>query len=88
MTDETRQPEKEFRCGGISASIWRNDVEKDGRVVVRRSVRIEKRYRDPSGEWKTAKSWFPEELSKLRLVVDKAIEYCLLTESADPEMPT
>ena len=88
MADETRRPEKEFRCGGISAAVWRNDVEKDGRTTVRHSISIQKRYQDKNGNWKTTKSWFPEELARLRLVIEKCMEYCMLSESADSKIPT
>ena len=88
MAEKARRPEKEYRCGGISASVWSNDVEKDGRTTVRHSISIQKRYRDENGNWQTAKSWFPEELGRLRLVIEKCMEYCMLQETADPGMPT
>ena len=88
MSEETRRPEKEYRCGGISASVWCNNVERDGQTTVRRSISIQKRYKDEQGEWRTAKSWFPEELNRLRLVIEKCMEYCMVSESADPGTPT
>ena len=81
---EKSQPDKEFRAGTISAAIWRNEVEKEGRTVVQHSVRVQKRYRDQSGEWKTTTYFFPADLPKLRLVVEKAFEYVSLQESDVP----
>ena len=78
------QPDKEFRAGTVTAAIWRNEVEKDGRTVVQHTVRVQKRYRDASGEWKTTEYFFPNDLPKLRLVVEKAFEHVSLKGSEEP----
>ena len=80
MTSTTPQPpEKEFRAGTISAAIWRNETEQDGRTVVQHSVRINKRYRDPkTGDWRDSDYFFANDLPRLKLVVDKAYRvHCL-----------
>ena len=82
MTSSTPQPpEKEFRAGAVSAAIWRNETEQDGRTVVQHSVRTNKRYRDPqTGEWRDSDYYFANDLPRLKLVVDKAYEYIVLKE--------
>ena len=83
MTQQGNQPIKTFRIKGISASIWRNDVEKEGVTVVRHSVRIQKRFRQDDGEWKNTDYFFPEDLPRLQLVTAKAFEYISLKGSED-----
>ena len=85
MTQQTSTaPIKVIRVGGISASVWKDDVEKDGATVVRHSVRIQKRFRQDDGEWKNTDYFFPEELPRLQLVTAKAFEYISLKESEEP----
>ena len=76
---EQNQPVKKFRAGGVSASIWRNETEQNGRTVVNHSVSFQKRYRDRNGEWQTSDYFFRSELPALELVVRKAFEHLALT---------
>lgn len=87
---DSQQPVKEFRVGGISTSVWSNESEKDGRIVRRYSVRLKKRYRDrQSGEWKDSDYLFTDDLPRARLVLDKAYEYVALKESEEgSDLPT
>jgi len=80
MTQKTPQPPaKEFRAGGVSASIWHNETEQDGRTIVQHSVRINKRYRDPqTGDWRDSDYFFANDLPRLRLVLAKAYEHIVL----------
>jgi len=82
MTQQTSTaPIKVIRAGGISASVWKDEVEKDGATVVRHSVRIQKRFRQDNGEWKNTDYFFPEDLPKLQLVAAKAFEYISMKAS-------
>jgi len=84
MTQQTSTaPIKVIRAGTISASVWRNEVEKNGTTVVRHSVRIQKRFRQDDGEWKNTDYFFPEDLPKLQLVAAKAFEFISLKDSED-----
>ena len=76
-------PIKEFRAGTVSASVWRNEVERNGATVVRHSIRIQKRFRQDDGEWKNTDYFFPEDLPKLQLVATKAFEFVSLKESEE-----
>ncbi len=77
MTQEQgNQPVKEFRVsGGISAAIWINRTQRDGRDITCYSVRIQKRYKDKNDEWKNTDYFFPEDLPKLALVATKAFDF-------------
>lgn len=41
-----KKPEKVFRIGFVSASVFSHDVENDGGKRTMRSVSVQKRYRD------------------------------------------
>ena len=83
------RPVKQLRAGGVQAAIWRNEIEQDGRIVVRHSVTLNKRYRGPNtGEWADSKSFFPDDLPRLRLLLDKAYEHILLREGDSDHVGT
>ena len=90
MTQQTNTaPIKEFRAGTVSASIRRNEVDKNGTTVVRHSIRIQKRFRQDDGEWKNTDYFFPEDLPKLALVATKAFEFVSLKKSEEnSDLPT
>lgn len=85
MSQQTPQPpEKEFRAGGIRASIWRNPVERNGQTVLQPSVKIQKQYLDPqTQQWVETNYFYQNDLSKLILVAQKAYEYVSLVESEE-----
>jgi len=79
------KPIKDFRAGNIQASVWRNEVQKDGQTVVRHSVRIQKQFRKDGGDYQETNYYFRDDLPKLILVAQKAYEYIALSESRDAE---
>ena len=86
----TNRPVKEFRVRNLSLAIWQNQGNRDGRPVTLHSVTLNKRYRDPNtDEWKDSSSYFPDDLPRLRLLLDKAYEHILLrdhdTDREEPE---
>lgn len=91
MTQETKYPEKSFRIGSVSSAIWRSQIQKDGRDVDRFSIKLQRRYQDPTtGEWKGSEIYlFPNEVPALITVANKAYEHCLLQEKEeDPQEQT
>ncbi len=79
------KPIKDFRAGNIQASVWRNEIQKEGQTVVRHSVRIQKQFRKDGGDYQETNYYFRDDLPKLILVAQKAYEYIALTESRDAE---
>jgi hypothetical protein len=79
------KPVKSFSAGNIQASVWRNEIEQDGQIVVRHSVRIQKQYKNDKGEWQNTDYYFPEELPKLESVARKAFDFILVKESKDAD---
>ena len=86
MSEQNKEkPIKDFRTGGIQASVWRNEVEKNGQTVVRHSVRIQKQFRKDDGDYQETDYYFRDDLLKLILVAQKAFEFIALSESKDAE---
>jgi hypothetical protein len=75
-----RAPDHEIRVGFIRASIWLNESE-EGQRAGGASTKIEKRYRDENGEFKTTTYFFPNDLPRLALVAQKVFEFIALRES-------
>ena len=86
MSQKDSKPIKDFRCGPVQASAWRNEVHKNGRTVVRHSVRVQKQFRKEDGSYETTDYYFVDELPKLALVANKAYEFIALQEGKDAEV--
>ncbi|RME78356.1 hypothetical protein D6774_01450 [Candidatus Woesearchaeota archaeon] len=74
------QPEKKFRAGALSATIWNNKTQRDGKEETYRTVSFERNYKDKDGTWKTTNSLRVNDLPKAVLILNKAYEYLVLTE--------
>lgn len=86
MTEEQKpKPIKDFRSGNIQASVWRNEADKDGQIVVRHSVRIQKQFRNEGGDYQETNYYFRDDIPKLILVAQKAFEFIALSESKEVE---
>jgi hypothetical protein len=78
-------PEKKFRAGAISASVWKNNVTtKDGREAEIMSVTFQRSYKDKkTDEWKRTSSLRTMDLPKAVVVLNKAYEYLVLNGQSD-----
>ena len=83
MTKQATAPERELRIAGVSASIWRSSVSRNGREIDRFSIKLRKRYRNPdTGEWKSSEMYvFPSDLPALLIVAQRAYEHCKLRDT-------
>lgn len=79
------KPNKIFRCGPVSATVWLNAKEHKGEMIEIHSIRIEKSYLnpsyqgdDPKKKWKHANSFAAEDLPKVTLVAQEAYKYIRL----------
>lgn len=67
------KPERTFRIGSISASVFVNEVESDGGKRKFRNVNVQRSYRD-GDEWKQTSSLglgdIPNAIEALRLAFD------------------
>lgn len=77
-------PEKRFRAGAISATVWLNNGQaKDGKLAQFRTISIERAYKDKSGEWKYTNSFRVGDLPKASLVLDEAFKHLVLKQLQD-----
>ncbi|MGV8150576.1 MAG: hypothetical protein ACP5NV_02505 [Candidatus Woesearchaeota archaeon] len=76
-------PEKKFRAGAIAATVWANDVVRDGKKITYRTVSFERSYKDKDDTWKQTNSLRTTDIPKAVLVLSKAYEYLAL--NADEE---
>jgi hypothetical protein len=75
------RPVKEFRARNLSLAIWQNEGTREGRPITLHSITLNKRYQDQdSGEWKDSSSFFPDDLPRLRLLLEKAYEHLVLRD--------
>lgn len=75
-------PVKSFRSGAICVSIWENEtLGDDGQPRSYKTVSFDRRYKDKTGNWKSTNSLRVNDLPKAVLILQKAYEYLILTES-------
>jgi len=72
------KPEKKFRAGAVSATIWKNERQDNGKVFAFHTISLERGYKDKAGEWKSTSSLRTADLPKASLILGKAYEYLIL----------
>ena len=80
----TNQPEKKFRSGAISATIWKNQgvSKKTGEQVSFNSVTLQRSYTDKQGQWQNTNNLRLNDLPRAILVLNKTYEYLALKEDS------
>ncbi|HIJ10720.1 TPA: hypothetical protein HA278_01555 [Candidatus Woesearchaeota archaeon] len=79
-TKKGNLPEKKFRAGAISATVWLNQGQRPtGETVEYRTVSLERSYQK-EGTWHTTSSLRINDVPKAEVVLKKAYEYIVLTE--------
>jgi hypothetical protein len=76
------QPAISFKVGAVRATVFRNLVANNGRMVPLPKVVIEVRYKDKTGQWKGTNSLSLNDIPKAILALQKAFEY--LTQHKEP----
>ncbi|HLD33544.1 MAG TPA: hypothetical protein VJB66_02375 [Candidatus Nanoarchaeia archaeon] len=79
----TNQPEKKFRAGAVSVTVWKNTGQKDnGEQIEYQTISMERSYKDKSGEWKYTNSLRVNDLPKAGIALQKAYEYLVMRGDA------
>ena len=78
------QPEKKFRAGAISATVWQNQSQnkKTGEALAYRTISIERCYKDKQDQWQNTNSLRINDLPRAALVLTKAYEYLVMKGQA------
>lgn len=78
----SKSPEKTFRIGSVSASVFVNRVQGDGGKREVRNVNLQRRYKD-GDEWKSSSSFGLADLPQAIRVLQLAQEH---VESAEADV--
>ncbi len=80
-TEAVNHPEKKFRAGSVTATIWLNKSHnakgEDGEYY---TITMERSYTDKEGKWQTTNSLRVNDLPKATIVLQKAYEHIVLQE--------
>lgn len=77
------QPEKRFKVGACTASVFVNEVSTgDGKTAIK-SVSLQKTYKDKDGKFQHSTSFRANEIPKAMLALSKAYEYLVLEDQAE-----
>jgi hypothetical protein len=79
------KPEKVFRAGNCSASIFVNEIEKDGKKYNIPKIALEICYKDSEGKWQNTNRIGQHELPKAILVLSKAYEWIAIKPDLSEE---
>jgi hypothetical protein len=69
------KPEITFKVGAVRASVFKNMVVNNGKMVPLPKVVLEVRYKDKTGQWKGTNSLSLNDIPKAILALQKAFEY-------------
>ncbi|MBI2667090.1 hypothetical protein HYX13_05765 [Candidatus Woesearchaeota archaeon] len=80
-TKSGNYPEKKFRAGGISATIWVNKAKQANGVEGEyKTVSLERSYTDKEGKWQSTQTLRVNDVPKAAAALQKAFEYLVLQE--------
>ena len=72
----TNTPEKKFRAGAISATVWLNQGQsKNGEPTNWRTISLQRGYKDKDDKWQNTTSMRINDLPRAALVLQQAYEY-------------
>jgi len=80
------KPEKTFRAGNCSATVFMNEIEKDGEKIKIPKVAIEISYKDAQGEWQNTNKVDVREIPRVILVLSKAYEWLAMKKGENKVM--
>ncbi|MBW2986638.1 hypothetical protein KY333_04680 [Candidatus Woesearchaeota archaeon] len=69
------KPEKKYKAGAVSATVWKNEGQKNGKSFAFHTISLSRAYKDKDNNWKNSSSLRPGDLPKAALVLSKAYEY-------------
>jgi len=83
QTTSGNTPEKKFRAGAISATVWLNhgQSKKTGETTSWRTISLQRGYKDKNDQWQNTTAMRVNDLPRAALVLKQAYEF-LVTQSA------
>lgn len=75
------QPEKKFKAGSVTATVWKNEQKTDkGETYEYMTVSLERSYQDKEGNWQSTNSLRNTDVPKAQLVLSEAFKFISLKE--------
>ena len=74
------QPEKKFKCGACSASVFVNEVKTADGMVPTKTVSLQRAYKDKDGNFQHTTSFKDNDIPKAVLALTKAYDYLVSEE--------
>jgi len=50
VNDMANKPEKKYKAGAVSATVWKNEGQKNGKNFAFHTISLARNYKDQSGE--------------------------------------
>ena len=72
MSQQT--PIAKFKAGAVSAALWENEIQVNGKPATMLKATIERRYKDATGNWKSSTSFSRNEIPLAVYCLQKAFE--------------
>ena len=81
--DTKNTPEKKFRAGAVSATVWLNQGQnkKTGEISNFRTISLQRGYKDSKDQWQNTGNMRINDLPRAALVLRQAYEYLVTTNS-------
>lgn len=80
MSDKNNKPIKKLIAGTVQVAVWENTRQRDnGEEEVDRTVSVDKRYKDPQGNWQSTGSFRANDIPKAILMLSRAYEFLVAT---------
>ncbi len=74
-----QKPVEKWTAGQISAALWQNEIEVNGKMVSALKATVQRRYKDKSGTWKSSGSFGRNEIPLAIYCLDdpnRAVRVC------------
>ena len=79
MDESKIQPEKKFRVGAVSATVWINSTEKGSFP----NIQLSRSYLDKDKNWKDTNSFNVNDIPKAVLVLEEAYKFVSLRNKTE-----
>jgi len=88
-TMENNKPEQSYAAGGVRLAVWKNKGKtKEGQESDYHTAKLERRYKDQTGNWQSTASLHVNDLPKARLLLEKAYENLVLKNDEEKVIPS
>ena len=72
------KPLKEYSAGACKATIWQNEIEKNGNTFGVHTIKLARRYKDKDGNWKETSNYNKKDLADIVVLSMQALQFLSL----------